>query len=86
MWCDGLEKKAKKVTDGKMSRDDYEEVRRTCVACSSRLNREKVLQKFYDQEYKQDTLLYVAVHLLLNLAEDTRIEVKAKMHTFNSDH
>eukprot|EP00040_Diaphanoeca_grandis_P026391 m.147705 g.147705 ORF g.147705 m.147705 type:complete len:748 (+) comp30555_c0_seq2:224-2467(+) len=39
---------------------------------------ESLVVKFNDQCFKQESLLYVAVHLLLNLAEDTRVQIKMK--------
>ena len=34
--------------------------------------------RYNDQCFKQESLLYVSAHLLLNLAEDTRVQVKMK--------
>jgi len=39
---------------------------------------EQMVVRFNDQCFKQESLLYVAVHLLLNLAEDTRVQIKMK--------
>lgn len=36
------------------------------------------MDNFNDNCFKQESLLYVAVHLLLNLAEDTRVQIKMK--------
>lgn len=36
------------------------------------------MDSFNDNCFKQESLLYVAVHLLLNLAEDTRVQIKMK--------
>eukprot|EP00050_Salpingoeca_kvevrii_P021998 m.119622 g.119622 ORF g.119622 m.119622 type:complete len:749 (-) comp9559_c0_seq2:85-2331(-) len=60
MWTETMSKYKRKLKSKKISVEDYE----------------TALQKFYDQEYKQDTLLYVCFHLLLNLAEDTECEIK----------
>ena len=35
-------------------------------------------EKFDDDEFAQDTLLYVCLHLLLNVAEDMRVELKIR--------
>lgn len=35
-------------------------------------------EKFEDDEFAQDTLLYVCLHLLLNVAEDMRVELKIR--------
>lgn len=35
-------------------------------------------QKFQDRVFQQETLLYVAYHLLLHLSEDTRVEIKVQ--------
>lgn len=37
-----------------------------------------MLEKYNEQCFQQESLLYVATHLLLNLAEDTRVQIKMK--------
>lgn len=46
--------------------------------CSLRLLQEyeMLVEEMAEQSFRQETLLYVALHLLLNLAEDTRVEMK----------
>lgn len=39
---------------------------------------ERIMEQFNDNCFKQESLLYVAIHLLLNLAEDTRVQIKMK--------
>jgi hypothetical protein len=55
-----MEKKKRAFKAKKCTKDEYDD------AC----------QKFRDQVVKQETLLYIAFHLLLHLAEDTRVEIK----------
>mmetsp|Transcript_511 Transcript_511/g.1643 ORF Transcript_511/g.1643 Transcript_511/m.1643 type:complete len:748 (+) Transcript_511:91-2334(+) len=37
-----------------------------------------LLEKYNEQCFQQESLLFVAAHLLLNLAEDTRVQIKMK--------
>jgi hypothetical protein len=36
------------------------------------------MRNLHEQEFKQETLLYVCIHLLLNIAEDTKVEIKVQ--------
>ncbi len=39
---------------------------------------DEAASKLSEQEFRQDMLLYVSFHLLLNIAEDTRVEIKMR--------
>jgi hypothetical protein len=64
MWREAMDKRKKMFKSKKMTREEFDD------AC----------QKFQDQVYKQETLLYIAYHLLLHLSEDTRVEIKVVLN------
>eukprot|EP00047_Mylnosiga_fluctuans_P022251 m.116739 g.116739 ORF g.116739 m.116739 type:complete len:798 (-) comp9189_c0_seq1:179-2572(-) len=60
-------------------KDAYDRKRRHYKA--KKITKEEMIavkKKFEEDEFAQDTLLYVALHLLMNVAEDTRVELKIR--------
>eukprot|EP00039_Didymoeca_costata_P013737 m.213474 g.213474 ORF g.213474 m.213474 type:complete len:782 (-) comp15860_c5_seq11:1677-4022(-) len=61
-WEASFKRKQKKIKSGKYSEEDVR----------------AYMTKYEDQCFQQEALIFVTLHLLLNLAEDTRVQIKMR--------
>lgn len=62
LWTESMDRKRRRVKAKKMTKEEYA----------------KEEGVFREKQFRQEVLLYVAFHLLLNLAEDQRVEIKMR--------
>lgn len=63
---ESMKKKQRRLKAGKLSKEDFN----------------AAVARYQDQTFKQEALIFVALHLLLNLSEDNRVMIKMTSKVF----